>query len=144
MEEVVHGEVGELQGYLTNHTGLSVAKRKLHLVVVLRLQHPVDVYRSVGEVGLHVGNNGFGIEVTHLLYLTGGAHEGILAKKVAGLGHQFAAHNILIQAVVTGNTYTVDGCLRTFKHTHLKVYGVGGDIDLHGLDASKHVSIIII
>ena len=46
----------------------------------------------------------------------------IAAEKVARLGHQFAAHHIFIQAVITGNAYTVDSCLRTFEDTHFKVY----------------------
>ena len=93
---------------------------------------------------MHIGSDGLGVEVTHLLYLTSRTHQGILAEEVARLGHQFAAHHILIQAVVTGNAHTVDGSLRTLEHTHLKVYRVLGDIDFYGLDAGKHISIIII
>ena len=123
---------------------MSVSERELHLVVVLRFEHPIDIYRTIGQVGLHIGHDGFGVEVAHLLNFTCRTHQGILAEEVAGLGHQFATYYILVQAVVTGNAYAIDGGLRTFEHTHLKVDRILRDIDFDRLNAGKHISIIII
>ena len=74
--------------------------------------------------------------------LSDGAHQRVFIEKVAGLGHQFASHHLLVQAVVAIDVHMTEVCLRSFGHSHLQVDGVAHHIHLHGVDVREHVAVV--
>ena len=68
--------------------------------------------------------------------------DGILGEQVAGFGAQLAAHNLLIQAVVTEDAHMADVSLRTFLDAHLKVDGVTDDVHLCRLQVIEQVTVV--
>ena len=113
VEEVGHREVVQLQAHAADDTGLSPTERELHLVVRLLLQVPVDVNGSVFLVGYGRRVDLLRVEVSHRGQLACRAHQGVLREQVAGLGAQFAAHDILIQPVVAIDSHAADVGLRS-------------------------------
>ncbi len=78
LEQVGHREVVELQSYSADDTCLSPTEGELHLVVGFRLQVPVDVHCSVLIVGLYVGVDGFGVEMSHRCQVSSGTRQCLL------------------------------------------------------------------
>ena len=133
VEEVLDGEVGELQTERTHQTGSTPAERELNLVAGFGLQVVGDIYSSVFGIGLDIGHEFLLVKVSHLCQFAQGAHDVRLRVELTGLGVEFATHDVLIDAGVTDDVDLVDGSRFALVDTHLEVDGVIIDIDLYGV-----------
>ena len=112
------------------------------MVVALLLQVPVYVHRSVFVVGTNVGINLFCIEVSHRSQFASRALQRLFGEQIAWLCAQFAAHNVLVKAVVTIDAHLVKMRLLAFNDTHFKVDGVANDVHFGGLQVIKQVAVV--
>ena len=135
MQEVGQGEVGELQAQLTDDACLSPTGREFHLVVGLGHQLVINIHRSVFGARLDVRVDLFGVKVSHLGNFAIRTHQVGAAEQLSGACTQFAAHYILVQAVVTANHHLVNRGLPSFGNTHFQVNGVAHDIHFHRVEA---------
>ena len=120
VQEILHGEVGELQAQLTDHTRLSPTGGELDLVVRLRDQVILNIYRTIFRIRQGHGIHVLRVEVSHLSQLTYGTYQVLSTEKHTRLRAQLTTDNILIQSVVPLDNDLVDGCLRAFLDTDLQ------------------------
>ena len=142
VEEVRHREVVEFQTDTSDDTRLSPTQRELYLVVRLLFEVPVDVNGAVVAIGLRHGSDLLRIEVSHRCQLASRTHEGIFREEVAGLGAEFASDNVLVEAVVTIDSYAADMSLRTFRDTHLQIDAVANDVHLDGVELIEQITVV--
>ena len=118
------------------------------MVAALRHEGIGDVDRAAHGVGLDVAHQlrlqGFGVELVHVGEVHDGTLDGLHGEEVAGLGAQFAAYDVFIDAVVAGDAHAVERGLAVFGDAHLEVDGVTVDVDLHGVEVVEHVAVVVI
>ena len=142
MQQVLYREVSELERCLEDDTRLSPTCAQLHLVVGLALQVKDDIDGAVVGVGLGADVHLFGVEVSRLGNLTRRTHEVVLGEEVAGAHTQLAAHDFLIETVVTVDNHLVDASLLAFIHAHLQIDAVALDLALDGDELVEEVSVV--
>ena len=147
-EDILEGEVGELQAGTQEDARLSPTERELHLVAALCGEGIGDVYRSRLSIGANVFENLLGevfwVELSHRGQFAHGALNGFHREEVAGLGAEFATDNVVIHAVVSGKSDAVERGLCAFGDAHFEVDAVAFHIDFDGLDAAEHVAIVVV
>ena len=111
VEQVFEREVCELECHLSDDARLSPTGGKFDLVVGFRLEVEDDVHRSVFLVRLRPDVHFLGVEVPGLRNFTCRANEVLLAEQFPRPHPQFAADDLLIQAVVAVNHHLVDAGL---------------------------------
>ena len=84
------------------------------------------------------------VKVAHGSQFAVGTLHGLAAEEVARLVAEFAAHHVLIDAVVAEDAYMTQMGLRALRDAHLQVDGVAHHIDLHGVDGGEHITVIVI
>ena len=73
-----------------------------------------------------------------------GVHQVLAAEEHTGLGVELAAHDVLVDDVITTDLYLVDGGLRSLGDADVERYGVALDVGLDGVYACEDVAIIIV
>ena len=121
---------------------LSPSQRELHLVVRLLLELPVDVHRTVFDVGLYVGVDLLRVKESHRRNLSRRTHQGVFREQVAGLCAQLAAHHFLVEAVVAEYAHAADVGLLPLGYPHLKVDGVAHHVDLGRRELIEKVAVV--
>ncbi len=91
------------------------------MVVGLRLEVKDNINRTVLLIRFHTGIHRFRVEMAGLGYLTRRAYQIALAEQLTGLDAQLAAHNLLIQPVITIDDHLVDPRLRPLEHAQLQI-----------------------
>ena len=80
----------------------------------------------------------------HRCQLTCRALQGVFREEVARLGAQFAAHHLLIQAVVAVDVHMAQMGLCSLEDAHFQVYRVANDVDLYRVYAREHVAVVVV
>ena len=144
LEDVLDGEVRELETEGTGKSRRTIAERGFDLIRGFGLEVVVDVNRSVFRVRLDVRNNLFGVKEAHLRHFTHGAHDVALGVKLTGLGAKFTTNDVLINTVVAVDAYPIDGRLPAFIDSHFVVDAVRFDIDFDGFNVGEEIAIVLV
>ena len=116
--------------------------REFDLVVGFGFEVEYDVDGAVLFVGLDVGHEVFGVEVSGLSDFAQRAHEVGLAEQFAGFDAEFAAYDFFVEAVVAVDDDVVDTCLRTFHDAHFQGDAVAFDVFFDGYELEEEVSVV--
>ena len=121
---------------------------KLDLVAAFGDEAVGDVDRSGGFVGTDVfvefALEHFRIELVHGGELAHGTREGFHGEEVAGLGAEFAADDVVVDAVIAGDANAVVGGLTAFAHADFEVDAVFVDLDFDGIGTEEDVTVVVI
>ena len=147
-EEVLHREVGELQAGFTHYARLSPTGRNFDLVAAFGDEGISDVDGSGGFVGTNVfvefALEHFRVELVHGGEFTHRTREGIHGEEIAGLGAKFAADDVIVDAVVAGDTNAVVSGLTSFAHANFEVDTVFVYFDFDGIGTEEDVTVVVI
>ena len=143
-EEVAHGEVGELDTRLQNHTCVTITEGEFQLVACLWHQSEVEIYRSVVTVWLWLEVDLFRVEVSHLTDFLISHLEGIHGEEVARLEFQLTADDFFIHTRVTINLDFVDGCLNSFDDADFEVDGVAIHIHFNRFHLNEDITLVVV
>ena len=143
LEEVLHREVVEHDAHRTDEGARAPAAGDVELVGGLLLERPVDVHQLVRD-GLHVGHDGLGVEVAHRAERTHGLHEQRAVVELARADVEFAADDLVVDALVARDAHLVDGELLALEDLDFKVDGVGSDDDFGRLNLRHQVAVVLV
>ena len=123
---------------------MAPADGEVQLVIALGRQVVLDVHRPSLGVGYGLGDGLLRVEVPELIKHAEGVHQILAAEEHTRLGVELAAHDVLVDDVITTDLHLVDGGLRSLGDADVERYGVALDVGLDGIYACEDVAIIIV
>ena len=142
IEDVAHGEIGELQTCLQHQISCGETSRETNLVGCGFLHGIADVNGVVGRIGLHIWVNGLLIEETERGQLTDGAHHVTTAEQLSRTGVKLTQNHMVVGFGVAHQRHVADASLFTFSETDFKVDGIVFDSHFHRVDAEEEVAVV--
>ena len=147
-EEILEGEVGELESDSADDARLSPSGREFNLVAALGGEGigDIDGARLLvrHDVALYVLCEEFGVKLVHVRQFAYGAFDALHGEEVAGLGAELAPYDIVEHALIARDAHAVEGGLLAFANAHFEVDAIAFHIDFHGVETVEDIAIVVV